>query len=143
MTTILDITPRIAARSTSHPKVAPERRHDASVSQIPNGNPERRAQWDRFVNDGSVIGAIEALSILLTQADTFSRNSRIPVHDRREFTGQVQAYAFAVGVVVHPLCPPDAVQVKRDILAALDDGPLTSDEIREIAVAVVDPPDAS
>lgn len=110
-------------------------RRDATVTQLPVGNARRR-------HDRAVVDAIGTLSLLLSQADSFSRNTMIASEERAEFTGQVKAYAFAIGVLANPLCPPDAIQVKRDILEALTDGPLTAERIHEIAVADIEPPDA-
>jgi hypothetical protein len=122
--TVVDLTPRIRSRAT----VLQLRPAEAPVINLG----ERKATKGRRPDPVEAVGA---LLCLLMQADQFSRSGQMSDKDRSEYTGQVQAYAFALGVVAHPDSPPEAVQVKRALLAKLIEGHASVDALREIAIS--------
>ena len=136
--TITELAPRLADRSSSPGRagVATVRRLGrATVTQLPVAAAARR----RRTSGADLV--LESLSFMLVQADGFSRDVRLPERDRIVFTGQVQAYAFAMGISVHPDDPESALQIKRDILAVVSGGAADPAEIRATAVAEVILPD--
>jgi hypothetical protein len=92
--------------------------------------------------EASLDDAIDALTFLLMQADALTRTTALSDSDRDRFAGQVQAYAFALGVLGHPDSPSDAVDVKRSIQDALATGPVDAADLRLLVVPEMDPPTA-
>lgn len=127
--TVLAFSPRHDARPTV-PRIGV-----APVLRLPISSTRRQLEAGLDL-------AVDALTYLLMQADACARTPAISDSDRSEFTGQVQAYAFALGVLVHPDAPADAVAVKRDIQDALASGPLDSSELRALALPDLPPEDA-
>jgi hypothetical protein len=129
--TILDFP---LARRTARPSVPIAHIGLARVLPMP-------AHTSRGPLDAGLESAVDAISMLLMQVDGLTRHTAVSGADLAGYTGQVEAYAFALGVIVHPDSPQQAVQVKRTILGALAVGPLDSDDIRELAMPDLLPPD--
>jgi hypothetical protein len=127
--TVLDFVPKHG----THPTVT--RIGIAPVLRLPLASTRRQLE-------AGFDSAVDALTFLLMQADACARTPRIPEPERNKFAGQVQAYAFALGVLVHPDSPADAVAVKQAIQSALAAGPLDAADLRLIALPEMVPTDA-
>lgn len=129
MSIVVDMTDRIAATGTVvplHPQLAP-------VIDLPRrtSSPSEDAET-----------AATALLYLLLQADGFTNHPSLGDKDRSEYRGQVQAYAFALGVVAHPGSPQDAVLVQRAVLASIADGRRGFDDLHDLVFPDTMPPSA-
>lgn len=139
MSTLLNLAPRLSARAAAPAQrdglAAVRHLGGATVTQLPDAATRR-------LRDTGIDSAIDALTCLLMQADTFGRTLHMDPATRAEFTGQVHAYATSLGVLVYPDFPGEAISVKRDIINALAVGPLEADAIRALVLPELDAPEA-
>lgn len=129
MTTVTDITGRLAARR----QVVPLHRHVAPVVPLRSTHEQdpRRAH-----------AQVESLVLPMLQAFSFGDHPATSPEDRRVRRAEARAYAFAVGIVLHPDDPETALTVKRTLINQVTAGVKDPDELVESVLGGPVPPQA-
>ena len=128
-TTVTDITPRLAARVGVIPlqrepgEVIPLRRRHESV-------------------EAHTAAQVEKLLFAVVQSDCFAAHPAASATDQVTRRTEVQAYAYAIGIAIHPDDPAHALSVKRAVLGSLAAGIKDVDELTALVLDAPVPPDA-
>lgn len=127
--TVTDIRPRLAAR----PAVVPLQRGPGEVIQMRPRHTSVEAHTH---------AQVEKLLFAIVQADCFAAHPSASLEDAATRRTEVVAYAYALGIAVHPDDPAAAHAVKRLVLGSLAAGVKDVDELTELVLDAPLPPEA-
>lgn len=122
--TVTDITPRLAARAAVVPlqrepgEVIPLRRRHESVEEHTSAQ-------------------LEKLLWAIVQADCYAAHPSASAEDQVVRRAEVLAYAYAVGIALHPEDPAHAHAVKRALMGHLTAG---VKDVEELTALLLDTP---
>lgn len=127
--TVTDIRPRLTARTS----VVPLQREPGEVIQL---RPRHKSV------EAHTAAQVEKLLFALVQSDCYAAHPSTPHVDQVSRRAEVGAYAWAIGIAVHPNDPAHAQAVKRSVLGSVAAGMKDVEELVDLVLDSSTPPEA-
>lgn len=127
--TVTDIRPRLATRAS----VVPLQREPGEVIPLRPRHTTVEAHTS---------AQVEKLLFALVQSDCYAAHPSASEADQATRRAEVFAYAWAIGIAVHPDDPAQAQAVKRSVLGSLAAGMKDVEVLAELVLDAPLPPEA-